>query len=573
MPVVRLRPPKWEPDKGNIRVSSLSDVSGVVPYAGSYLPSPQYLKSTKTSPSPYYFMDVGGFYIHSSASTSGTAYMYIGTDDDIYRTSVANVGNFADATGAAVFSRFSSESGWQFASFGNNVLATNGVDAIQIATTPTTNFVASNQTTIPASYDPKCKYITVVKNHVLIGNISFASAPSAAIPKSALSGTSYPTMVMWSATDNARRFGDPIATPDYLLVGSDWQDFPDEHGPITGLAGGESALIFKQSAIYRMDGPPWTFQKIVSNCGTVYPNSIVQYNQDTYFWGPAGPTVLRSGSATPEPLASGRVQREIQDGTYNAYWYPSTNINLCGAVDPSNDLIVWCNGSLGYAGVFLVYNIVEDSFSQFKFYDGTSDILRQRAVVFIKGAPENAVFDIGGSVSGSTSAFQLSNIYGVYDVDTSTETNVFRMVKSTINPVVAAAYNPWDNPLFRFPFLTFPLSSGDEGESFSSSSIVRVRPVFYASNPLDVYVTVNTQSRFPGSFSQKTATYLVTDSYQEENGWILIESEFGTHHEIKVEFAEPAGSKALRVLPSVRSFFELEIEYVSGPRHGSGYRS
>ena len=525
MPVVRLRPGAWEPDKGNIRVGTMSDITGVIPYAGSYLPSPQYLLSVKISPDPYALTDIGGMYIHSSAATRGTAYMYIGTDDELYRTNTANVGDFTDASGASTYSAFSSESGWQFTSFGNNVLATNGVNDIQIATTPTTNFAKNNQTTSPVSYDPKCKYITTIKNHVLIGNISFATAPNVAAPLSALSGTSYPTMVMWSVTDNARRFGDPKGTPGdatTALLGSDWQDFPDEHGPITGLAGGESALIFKQSAIYRMDGPPWTFQKIVTNCGTVYPNSIVQYNQDVYFWGPAGPTVLKSGSAIPEPLASGRVQREIQDGTYTSAWYPTSNINLCGAVDPSNDLIVWSNAELGSGGVFLVYNILENSFSKFRFYDGTDDVARQRPVACIKGAPENVVFNIGGSIS-TTEAFQLSNIYGVYESVTATNTNVFRMVKSTINLSVGATYNRWDSPSFRFPFLTFPVSSNEEQVAFPSSSIVRVRPVFYAANPLDVYVTVNTQSRFPGSASQKTATYLTSSTYQEENGWIQID--------------------------------------------------
>lgn len=571
MPVVRLRPTKWEPDGGTIRVPTICDIYGAIPYAGWYIPSPQYLKSVKLYPAGYDLTKIGGFYIHSDAATRGAAYMYLGTDDDLYRTSVANNGDLTDATGAATFSAFSSESGWQFASFGNNVLATNGVDPIQIATTPTTNFVASNQVTTPTSYDPYCKYITTIKNNVLIGNISFSVAPSSVIAASALSGTSYPTMVMWSANDNARRFGDPKATPDRALLGSDWQDFPDEHGPITGLVGGESALIFKQSAIYRMDGPPWTFQKIVTNAGTIYPNSIVQHHQDVYFWGPAGPTVLRSGSAVPEPLASGRVQREIQDGAYSTAWSPLANINLCGAVDPSNDIIVWSSSETTYGGIFLVYSIIDDAFSKFRFFDGTDDVSRQRMVLFMRGAPDGVSFNIGGSIT-TTDSFQLSNVYGIYDVDASTETGLFRFVKST-TPVTSDDYNIWDTPYFKFPFLTFPVSDGNEQESFPSSSIVRVRPIYDAVSPLDVYVVVNTQSRFPGSYSQKTGTYLTSADYQEENGWIQIDSEFGTHHQISVSFVEPSGTKSTRVLPGVKSFFELEVEYMSGGKYGSGYRT
>lgn len=570
MPVARVRPTNWEPDLGDIRTNTIPVVSGVTPYSNGWIASPQYLGSVKTYPAGYAPGEIGGLYIHQDAATLSNAYMYLGTNDDIYRTNVANVGDLTDATGAATFSAYSAESGWQFASFGNNVLATNGVDPIQIATTPTTNFVASNQTTVPASYDPKCKYITVVRNHVLIGNISFAAAPSAAIPKSALTGTSYPTMVMWSATDNARRFGDPIATPDYLLVGSDWQDFPDEHGPVTGLIGGESALIFKRSAIYRMDGPPWTFTNIVSGCGTIYPNSIVKAYEDVYFWGPGGPTVLRSGSTTPELISSGRCKRFLIDSLYgDDYVTVAWNTNLCGAYDSSNDLIIWSFGTGSTLGAFLVYNIKEDRFGYFKFIKSGASATVQA----IASAPAGLSFNIGGSIyarPGST----FSNIYGIYDLD-GVDTSLFGMIGSTTPVVTVAGAEDWDWPRFEFPYLTFPIGANDEAEAIPASSIIAVRPVYSAGTtlPLDVNVTVRTCSRFPMEYSEKSGSYAKAGAYQQDNGWILIDSETGTHHKITIEFKEPAGAATRRTLSSIRSFFELEIEYMTAGKSGSGYRA
>jgi len=597
MPVVRLRPGEWLPDKGPIRTEGLAEVYGVVSVGNAYVPGPLLRGSTMPIPAGFATEGCYGMYIHEDAATLISAYIYIGTGANIYRSASLDA-TITDATGAAVFSAPATESGWQFASFGNNVLATNGVDAIQIATTPTTNFVASNQVVTPTSYDPYCKYITTIKNNVLIGNISFTAAPNIALPASALSGTSYPTMVMWSANDNARRFGDPKATPDRALLGSDWQDFPDEHGPITGLVGGEYALIFKKSAIYRMDGPPWTFAKIVSGSGCIYPNSIVKHYDNIYYWGPGGPTVLVGGGGEPVSLSAGKCQRAIQDASLGKFLFEPTyasgiaQTSLYGAVDYKNDLVVWSFPSATLAdsppwaltdprvGAMLVYSIKDDRFSIVRAGVGGYGA-RIRALRGIANS-SLAAFETGAGSNEGTPGYPLSNLYGVYTVvpPAGPESVAIKVFQALSNETVG---NPksstagWDNPTFTFPYITLPLSNDGEQELFGATTILRVRPVYFQKNSkaLDVAVTVNTCSRFPFQAHSNTDSYTATGSYQDENGWIDMQHPVsGTHHQLKVVFTEPEdGVTTGRYAPLVESFFELEIEYSLDGKFGGGYRT
>lgn len=597
MPVVRIQPGEWLPDVGPIRSNGLAEVYGVAPIGGMYLAGPMFYENTKSIPAAWATATCYGMHIHEDAATRANAYMYVGTEVDLYRSAV-NETVMTDATGAGALSTPSSESGWQFASFGNNILATNGVDEIKIATTPTTNFAKNNQTTVPVSYDPKCKFITTIRNHILIGNISFAAAPNIAAPASALSGTSYPTMVMWSVTDNARRFGDPKGTPGdstTAMLGADWQDFPDEHGPVTGLCGGEYALIFKKSAIYRMDGPPWTFTKIVSGSGTIYPNSIAKHYDNIYYWGPGGPMVLKGGAGEPINLSSGKCQRALQDSNLYKFWFeanPSIGYQpymLYSSVDYKNDLIIWSapyavssddnHSRSGNTTAFLVYSVRDDRFSLVRFRLG-GVYGRVWALKSLSNTAE-ASFDAGLG-TGGTPGYVMSNLYGVYTAAPSVgpvplDINVFQTLATTTVGNPKEDTRSWDNPLFTFPYFTLPIQNEGEQETFNSTSILRVRPVYFHQDNkmMNVTVIVRTCSRFPMQSHSNTYNYTSTGTYQDENGWIDITYPIsGTHHQIELEFKEPEdGLTVERYAPNLESFFELEIEYSIDSKHGSAYRS
>lgn len=595
MPVTKLPAPAWTPDLGPINNTGLWRVYGAVPISGKWAGSPY--KETGTYSGIVQIGEVGGLHIHMETTSSSTQdyWFFSGTLDELFRSTAADSDTLVSATGgAAPYTSVTWDMGWQFTSFGNNVLATNGVDDIQIATTPATNFAKNNQIAGPVSYDPKCKFITTVKNHILIGNISFAAAPSASIPKSALSGTSYPTMVMWSATDNARRFGDPIATPDYALVGADWQDFPDEFGPITGIIGGDSAYIFKPGAVYLMEGPPWTFRRIINGAGTVFPNSIVRYYDDIYYWGASGPTRIRAGSTSAETLGLGIVQRTVTDELFNgAYTATNTNtdvymgdtsryIDISACVDYKAGIVAFFSsnlsslaGSQAYRskGNVLVYNVNDETFGFFRC--GTPSFFARSVPFFNKQTLVHPNANKGYILDGTY--FVAAN--GIL-ATTGATANLCGFISSpttTGDFVVNAQYDP---PRFIYPYLSFPISDGEEKQSVKSSYIKRVRPIFdaeYLGNPVipDITVTINSKSRFPGEAHSVTVTRSVTDAWQEDNGWIDIETAHATHHQIDIKFENNSESTGPYLLDTahVRSFFELEVEYSLGGTSGGGYRT
>jgi hypothetical protein len=228
-------------------------------------------------------------------------------------------------------------SGWQFTSYGTSVYATNFADDIQIFTEGDAKFSKANLTTPPSSAgagapsaaDPKARYISSIRNHLLLGHYS-------------VGGVTTPTGVWWSGTDTPRFFGTPGTTP--WLTNSDKQPIEDGFGHVTGLSsGGDWAVIFKERSVVRMEGPPFTFRTVVRGTGCRYPNSIVQVGDDTYYWGEAGPTVLRGGEGPPTVLgASGMVRTLIDNGT--GFSEVSIQIGLeraelYGAADVANSLV------------------------------------------------------------------------------------------------------------------------------------------------------------------------------------------------------------------------------------------
>lgn len=121
-----------------------------------------------------------------------------------------------------------------------------------------------------------------------------------------------PNIVWWSGTNNARIVGSELTDP---ALRTGWQLLYDDHGDITGLSGGRQfLLVFKETAIYRMNsGGPFGFEfaKIGSNIGTQHPNSIVRVGDDTFFWGPRGPSVANFNGA--QALAVNKVSRLMLD--------------------------------------------------------------------------------------------------------------------------------------------------------------------------------------------------------------------------------------------------------------------
>ena len=576
MPRVKLPITEWLPAQGAMLNPGVIGVSEAIPLNGSWTLSPRVSFTKITSPSTYSISQLYGFHIHSVASSVSQKWFFAGTNDKLLRGSAADSVTMGTAIAAATFSTPDADSGWQFSSFGNAIYATNGnfTDPIQYAATPSTDFVKSNIVAAPVSYDPLCKYMTTIKNHLLIGNIKFAAAPSASLPQSALTTTDYPYMVMWSATDAPRRFGDPKAAPE--ILGSDYQDILDDYGPVTGMSGGDFAYIFKPRAVYVMEGPPWTFRPICIGIGTVYCNSIVRYFDDCFFWTPSGPVRIGPGKTEPEFIAQNKLYPILTDQNLSLS-IPHTSesssviaytdyssiyssifqnaINVSGWCDTVNGLICWsfdprttlADGKLVGSMIF-VYSIKDDRWGFFQ-YSAEPFAQDGRSVVFVRSHPahflQRSTLDSAYFLGGPDN----SNI-GVGQFLMSSGSDRLPAHKGTT---------------IKTGFFSLPIADSMESEKQSQASrIIKIRPIYsmkYGEDytVLSVELTVNSFTRFPDANGPHTVTIsaLSSASYQQGEGWVSVNGPYALYHQIEISILDDSLANA-RYLTDFKA---IEIEY------------
>jgi hypothetical protein len=394
-------------------------------------------------------------------------------------------------------------SGWQFTSYGTSVYATNFADDIQILQEGDTKFSKANITTPPTSAgtgapsagDPRARYISSIRNHLLLGHYS-------------VGGVTTPTGVWWSGTDTPRFFGTPGTTP--WLTNSDKQPIEDGFGHVTGLSsGGDWAVIFKERSVVRMEGPPFSFRTVVRGTGCRYPNSIVQVGDDTYYWGEAGPTVLRGGEGPPLVLgASGMVRTLIDNGT--GFSTLSIQIGLdraevYGAADVANSLIWWSyrTNSSGQC-VTLVYNYAEGRFSFIPPRIESTFSAWTRMLVQVPDTGRQWCPGRGIVVVAQSFSSEISEIVGRLAIG------------GTVRPRFTTAY--------------YELLAG------KSSRIVRIRPIYSmasGTSGINVAVTVRTRNEPYG------ASLTDSSSATDGAGWVYMpKSISGNFHQFQIDFLE-----------------------------------
>lgn len=254
--------------------------------------------------------------------------IYAGTDTKLYNVST---NSFEDVSKSGGYSSGGDEPhSWDFASWGGAVIATNYIDPVQILDVGDSIF----SDMITGTDKPKARFVTPVREFVVLGDISFSGT---------IDGS--PDEVWWSAIDDASDFDVSVTTQ------CDRQRIRQTPGQITGLVGGEYGIIFKRSSIIRMDyvGYPeiFIFSVLSIRDGTPFSKSIVPVGNDIYFWSSDGLKVLRDGKEiervgdqarkllldsefSPHAVAiPGRVSAKEEDSFF------------FGDYDPNSGLIVW----------------------------------------------------------------------------------------------------------------------------------------------------------------------------------------------------------------------------------------
>jgi len=299
---------EYLPDLPQLNNPGATIAKNVIPEATGYLP----LRTLTPVSSALNTRCLGAIAVKDDAANS---YNYAGTLTKLYvqaaqtMTSVTNAGGDY-VTGADEF--------WGFVKWGDQVIATNYSDPVQVIDLGGTEFADL------AGSPPQARHIAVIGQFVVLGFLD--------------EGTVYPTKVRWSGINDETAWTPSAATQsDSQILQS---NAPSGGGWIMGISGhGDYGLVMQEYTCWRMTyiGSPAVFQfdEILPSIGTPARNSIVDVGDSTFFLGQDGFYEI-VGGANVIPIGANKVDR-----TFLADVDPNYIKNVIGAADPTQKIIMW----------------------------------------------------------------------------------------------------------------------------------------------------------------------------------------------------------------------------------------
>jgi hypothetical protein len=259
-----------------------------------------------------------------SAAATGTVYKGI--------ASVA-------ATGTVVAGNYNGIEKWNFAQYGNTILAANNKNKLQYYTLGSSTYFGDVSPDAPVA-----KYVTIVRDFVVGANLDSGSNSN---------------KVQWSdINDETDWLPGATSQADYQII--------SDGGNITGITGGEFGLILLDRAIVRMSyiGSPLFFQfdTISRNIGCAEGNSVIQYGNMTYFLGADG--FYSCDGSTITPIGTQKV---------DSWFYANANLSklnlMSSTIDPFRKIVVWKFIDNFAQNTLLIYNWQVQKWSY-----GTTDV-------------------------------------------------------------------------------------------------------------------------------------------------------------------------------------------------------
>lgn len=314
---------EYKPDLPPLLNDGLTRAEGVLPQEIGYAPINQFTNVTTTALAE---RPQGIFSVRDNSNV-GTSYVFVGTQTNLYQLDGAS---WLDVSGTT-YSTDPVER-WDFTQWGNEVIATNFADPIQVKSLGGGNF--ANLGGSP----PQARYCAVVENFLVIANINDG-------------GTFYPQRVQWSGYNTNSSWSASAITQ------AGYNDLLNNGGWIMGIVGGDFGVIFQEFCITRMSyiGSPliWQFDLLELSrgafaAGGIQPigNNIAYIAQDGFFVFdgrqsiPIGDgKVDRAFFAESGPIAldrdySDRISTAIYPNETIICWsYPSVNADPVGVSD------------------------------------------------------------------------------------------------------------------------------------------------------------------------------------------------------------------------------------------------
>jgi len=284
--------------------------------------------------------------VYSNSATENLNQIFAGKDNDsntlLFAAGTTKIFKFdvstRDLQDVSGTTYSANGSRWDYANFGNVLIAANGANTLQVYDL-TTNVTTATFTDLAVDA-PKARYVTVVRDFVVTANQPEVS----------------PRRVQWSGINDETVWGQSQVNQ------SDFQELPDG-GIIQGITGGEFGLIFMDRSVYRMSyiGTPLIFQfdNISRTMGCLEPESIVQWHGTTYFLSDDG--FYACDGQNIIPIGAEKVNRFFFNSAQQAE-LPK----MSSAVDPVKNLIMWGYKSTDGTYRVLVYHVITKRWSYFE---------------------------------------------------------------------------------------------------------------------------------------------------------------------------------------------------------------
>lgn len=306
----------WMPDQPRLNNPGDIQALNVVPAATSYEPFPL---MTQAATGAAVGQIYGATYARDNANNS---YIYAGDASALYSV-VA--GSLTSVTRAGSAYAVEVDNGWEFANWGQTVIAVNGreADIPQVISLGAANFV--NLTgAFPASH------IAVINNFVVLGNISDSSTDV--------------QRVRWSGLNNSQDWS--ISAEASTLA--DYQDIVGNGGWLQKITSGEQGgYVFMEREIWSMVfvGSPLVFQftKLIDGMGSYASNAVIQYENMVFFLATDGFKSFDGSNITD-------IGQGLVDKTFLADLDTGYLGSIRAIIVPEKKIVMWAYPGTGHSG-------------------------------------------------------------------------------------------------------------------------------------------------------------------------------------------------------------------------------
>lgn len=317
---------EYMPDLAPVDNPGLSVAKNCLPFANHYRSMP----NISTYSLNGLANTAKGFF--AGRDKAGNVYQYAGDASALYRLSTST---WYDSTRVSGAYNTAADDHWEFAQWGEQVVATNYTDDLQAITFGQSNFAAVSGS------PPKARHLGIVRDFLVLGNVTDYS-----------SGAAVPTRIHWSGFDNIAQW-----TPGVASTQCDYQDLKGNGGWVQRIVGGERGVIIQERSIQVMTyvGPPVIFQidEIEPGKGTQAPNSVIVNGSRIFYLGQDDFYMFSGGQSLG--IGHDRIYQTFIDSFDNTY--PE---RVWGGTDPYKPFVFWAYPASGNVGGnpnrIIVYN-------------------------------------------------------------------------------------------------------------------------------------------------------------------------------------------------------------------------